>query len=65
MYAVLRIENNLPSHFKIFNDFDSAHAHADDLVMGVAGVSNEMPSWEDGEVFNGNGVTVSIIPVSI
>lgn len=64
MYAVLRIEDNLPSHFKIFNDFDSAHAHADNLVMDVAGVNNEMPSWEDGDYFNGYGVTISILPAS-
>ncbi len=65
MYTVLMIENNLPVHVKVFSDFDSAHAHADSLVMDIGGVGNDMPSWEDGDYFNGYGVTVSILPTNV
>lgn len=64
-YAVLMIENNLPVHVKVFNSFDSAHAYADELVMSDVGVQNDMPNWENGEHFDNNRITISIVPTAV
>ena len=39
----------------MFNTFDDASDHADDLVMNLRGVSDEMPDWQGGEVYEHDG----------
>lgn len=55
MYLVLMLENNRPIYAKVFATFDAASDHADDLVMNLRGVTNEMPDWEGGEVYEHDG----------
>jgi hypothetical protein len=64
MYLVLMISNNRVIHAKAFTQWDEAVPHADDLVMNMGGVSNDMPDWENGDyrtVYeHSNGTTVTI-----
>ena len=55
MYLVLMIQHNRATYAKAFNTFDAAADHADDLVMNLCGVSDEMPDWEGGEVYEHDG----------
>jgi hypothetical protein len=64
MYLVLMISNNRVRHAKLFDQWDSAVIHADNVVMDIAGVSNDLPDWENGDyrtVYeHPNGMTVTI-----
>jgi hypothetical protein len=64
MYTVIMIENNMPVHVRVFSNFDDAQTHADDIVMDNLGVVNDMPNWQEGEYYNGHGITISILPVT-
>jgi hypothetical protein len=55
MYLVLLLQNNRATYAKAFNTFDAASNHADELVMMLRGVSDEMPDWEGGEVYEHDG----------
>lgn len=55
MYLVLMLQHNRATYAKVFDTFDAASDHADDLVMMLSGVSNEMPDWEGGEVYEHDG----------
>ena len=64
MYLVLMISNNRVSYAKAFDQWDSAVLCADNVVMDIAGVSNDLPDWENGDyrtVYeHTNGTTVTI-----
>ena len=68
MYLVLMISNNRVCYLKAFTQWDEATACADNVVMDIGGVSNEMPDWENGNyrtVYeHRNGMTVTIETVS-
>lgn len=52
MYLVLMVQHNRAIYTKAFDDFDTAATHADELVMNLNGVTDEMPNWQEGEVFD-------------
>jgi hypothetical protein len=55
MYLVLMLEHNRVMYAKVFHTFDDAAAHADELVMMLKGVDDEMPDWEGGAVYEHDG----------
>ena len=64
MYLVLMVTGDRVIHVKAFsNNFDVATFHADVLVMDQIGVNNEMPNWEECNVFTApNGISIMIEP---
>jgi hypothetical protein len=60
MYLVQMIRHNRATYIKAFETFDAAADHADELVMNLRGVTNEMPDWQGGEVYEHEGDTVMV-----
>lgn len=68
MYLVLVLSHNRVNHIKAFDAWDLATTHADELVMDLRGVTNDLPNWEGGpyrNVFEWNGVAVMIEPIDV
>ena len=66
MYLVLMVQNIRVIYAKAFRNFDLATFHADSLVIGEIGVTNDLPDWEDNDYRNvfesPNGVAIMIEP---
>ena len=65
MHLVMVLSNNRVNHVKAFDSWDFATMHADELVMDLRGVTNELPDWENGpyrNIFEHKNVAVIIEP---
>lgn len=65
MYAVITTQNNRVVYVKVFSNFDDAVRYADETVMDLGGVSNEMPDWENHEVYEYDGYGTGTVMVSL
>jgi len=67
MYLVMMISNNRPCLVKAFSQWDDAVTYADNVVMDLNGITNDLPDWENGdyrtvyEHFDGMTVTIETV----